>query len=157
MNRWLCVKLIQSTGCLKVKQTWLQHVKIEVRYCPDALPTQCSPPSSASWAGGPRSHGHPPPVSSGPAAGWHTGAEPPPLQCHHAGGLLLYHGPSTKEHAAVQVDAEFCHYRPNPLPGYGQPPRPSLHTTNTAMAAGVGLLSTKETLREDMEALGLHP
>lgn len=61
MNRWLCVRLIQSTGCLKVKQTWLQHVKIEVRYCPEASSTQCSSPSSACWAGGPRSHGHCPP------------------------------------------------------------------------------------------------
>lgn len=30
MNRWLCVKSTQSAGRLKVKQTWLQHVKIEV-------------------------------------------------------------------------------------------------------------------------------
>lgn len=47
MNRWLCVKLIQSAGCLKVKQTWFQNVKIVGQVLPAASPTWCctrSPP-----------------------------------------------------------------------------------------------------------------
>lgn len=88
MNRWLCVKLIQSAGCLEIKQTWFQHVKIEVRYCPDALPTKMLCLSSA-WQNGPGPmatlllchHQCPEVLLKGDT----LGAEPPSLLCQYSG------------------------------------------------------------------------
>lgn len=97
MNRWLCVKLIQSAGCLKVKQMWLAR-KNRGQVLPAALPTWCCtlfPPMQGSL--GHRGHpcAMPPAVPRGPAAGWHVGAEPPLLYCQCSGSSC-----STAGHAA---------------------------------------------------------
>jgi len=63
------------------------------------------------------SNGHHSPSNTGLL----SAANPSQLACFHQG---------KKKKGAVKVEAEFSQYRPNPLLGFGQPPRPFLHTTN---------------------------